>query len=79
LSRKGERGKALNMSEKSMIDTETHRCTGAGRRSAATKPATQREERLAEKLRENLRRRKSQNRQMRDSHESGLPKSSPDS
>ncbi|WP_298306239.1 hypothetical protein [uncultured Erythrobacter sp.] len=34
-----------------------------------------REERLAAKLRENLRRRKAQSREMRDSDESDLPKS----
>ncbi|MDG5752129.1 hypothetical protein P8R33_13515 [Qipengyuania sp. XHP0211] len=45
--------------------------------SADTDKST-REERLAAKLRENLRRRKAQTREMRDSYEDGLSKDGPD-
>ena len=45
--------------------------------SAATDKST-REERLAAKLRENLRRRKAQGRELRDSGEDGLSKDGPD-
>ena len=45
---------------------------------ASEKNKSSREERLAAKLRENLRRRKAQTRELRDSGEDGLSKDGPD-